>query len=50
MQEIWHPHAVHEVAVWNLVEMMLEINLYELTVRFERCILETERMETQGMV
>jgi hypothetical protein len=32
----------------NLAEMALEINLYELTAPFERCILETERMEAWG--
>jgi hypothetical protein len=35
-------------AVWNLVEMSVEINLHELTEPFERCVLETERMETLG--
>jgi hypothetical protein len=34
--------------VWNLTEMTLEINLYELTTPYECCILETEWMETQG--
>jgi hypothetical protein len=29
-------------------EMTLEMNLYELTVPFECCILETEQMETWG--
>jgi hypothetical protein len=31
-------------AVWNMAEMTLEINLYELSTQFERCILETEWM------
>jgi hypothetical protein len=32
----------------KLAKMTLEINLYELTAPFERCILEAERMETWG--
>jgi hypothetical protein len=32
----------------NLAEMILEINLYQPTAPFERCILEIERMETWG--
>jgi hypothetical protein len=35
-------------AVWNIAEMTLEINLYEVTTPFERCVLETVLMETQG--
>jgi hypothetical protein len=35
-------------AVWNMADMTLEINLYELTAPFECCVLETERMETRG--
>jgi hypothetical protein len=31
-----------------MAEMSLEINLYEVTMPFECCILETEQMETQG--
>jgi hypothetical protein len=31
--------------VWNVGEMTLEINLYELTAPFECCVLETEQME-----
>jgi hypothetical protein len=34
--------------VWNMGEMTLEINFYELTAPFECCVLETERMETWG--
>jgi hypothetical protein len=34
--------------VWNVGELTLEINLYELTTPFECCVLETERMETWG--
>jgi hypothetical protein len=33
-------------AAWNVVEMTLEINLYELTMPFEHCILEMEQKET----
>jgi hypothetical protein len=29
-------------------EMLLKINLYELTASFQRCIFETEGIETQG--
>jgi hypothetical protein len=32
--------------VWNVGEVTLEINLCELTVPFECCVLEMERMET----
>jgi hypothetical protein len=32
--------------VWNMGELTLEINLYELTAPFECCILEMERMES----
>jgi hypothetical protein len=35
-------------AVWNVAEMTLEINLYQLTVPFERCVLEIEQMEKMG--
>jgi hypothetical protein len=35
-------------AVWNMAEMTLEINLYEQTAPFERCVMETEQLETQG--
>jgi hypothetical protein len=35
-------------AVWNMAEMTLRINLYELIMPFEHCVLETEWMETQG--
>jgi hypothetical protein len=41
----------HEVASFccvKLAEMTMEINVRELTVLFEHCILEIERMETQG--
>jgi hypothetical protein len=34
-------------AVWNVAEMTLEINLYEQTMPFECCVLETEQMKTQ---
>jgi hypothetical protein len=34
--------------MWNVAEMTLAINLYELTAPFENCILETEQMETRG--
>jgi hypothetical protein len=30
------------------MEVILEIDLPELTAPFERCILETEQVETQG--
>jgi hypothetical protein len=35
-------------AVSNLAEMTLKINLHELTMPFEFCVLETEWMETRG--
>jgi hypothetical protein len=35
-------------SVRNAMKMTLDSILYELTVLFERCILETERMETWG--
>jgi hypothetical protein len=38
---------LYHSAVWNVAEMTLEINLYELIVPFEHCILETEWMENQ---
>jgi hypothetical protein len=31
-----------------MVEMTLQINVYELAAPFEHCVLETEQMETQG--
>jgi len=40
-----------EVASFCCVKLsaeMLETNLYELTASFQRCILETERIETRG--
>jgi hypothetical protein len=43
-RQLWGCHP----AVWNLVEMTLEINLYELTAPFQCCVLETERMQTRG--
>jgi hypothetical protein len=43
--------AHDEVASFCCVKLdaeMLEINLYELTASFQRCIFETGRIETQG--
>jgi hypothetical protein len=37
----------HHSAVWNVAEITLEINLYELTVPSECCASETESMETR---
>jgi hypothetical protein len=39
---------LHHSAAWNLAEMTLEINLYELNMPFQCCVLETEQMATQG--
>jgi hypothetical protein len=41
-------HEVPSFCCVKLAEMTLEMNLCELTVSFEHCILETERMETEG--
>jgi hypothetical protein len=37
-------------AMWNVSEMTLQSNLYELTTLFEHCVLETEQMETQEIL
>jgi hypothetical protein len=39
---------LRHLAVWNVVEMTSEINLYELTVPLECCVLEMEEMENSG--
>jgi hypothetical protein len=41
-------HALASFCLVKLVEMTLEIKLYELTTPFECCILEAEQMETWG--
>jgi len=43
-----HNEVVPLCCVKLSVEMLLKINLYELTASFERCIFETERIETRG--
>jgi hypothetical protein len=39
---------LRDSGMWNVAEMSLESNLYELTAPFECSILETEPIETRG--